>query len=299
MLLFFTPYTYLFLSFYFLVIFNMFSINSFYIFWLFMEILILLFIGVAYTVFTHSYTQLMLYFLFQTIGSFSILVIYLFSFKTLLFFRLFFKLGIFPFFSWYINVLYRFPSSLLFLARTFHKLPPIYIFYLIIDIESLSLLLIVISLTVLVSSVYMLNIYDLRYLIIVSSIGNNSFLLLAVIRNSLLVFSIFYSIYVVTILLILSSFLNIISHSISYSVVFSSFSIILILLLLNLASFPPFPGFFTKFMVFFSCITQYRHLSYYFLSLIIVNVIIIVSYVNVIFKYLINVYGNTSNLVLY
>jgi len=64
-----------------------------------MEIVILLFIGVSYTIFIHRYTQLILYFLFQTVASFSVLVFYLFSYKYLLFVRLFLKLGMFPFFS--------------------------------------------------------------------------------------------------------------------------------------------------------------------------------------------------------
>ena len=230
MLIFFTPYTYLFLSMYFLVLLSMFSVRNFLIFWLFIEILILLFIGVAYTQFIHSYSQLITYFLFQTLGSFSILVIYMFGFNRLVYFRLFFKLGIFPFYSWYINVLYRFPSFILFLARTFHKLPPLYIFYLLIEEGDLRLLLLGSLFTVLVSSIFIFYIYDLRYLLIVSSIGNNAFMLLAVLRGRVFVFTIFYSIYRLTVLILLSRFNSITSHSYSYSLSFTSFGLLLLFL---------------------------------------------------------------------
>jgi len=99
MLIFFTPYTYMFLSLYFFITFILLRISNFFIFWLIIEIIMLLYIGVSYTIFTHRYTQLIIYFLFQTLASFSILVSYLISYKYLLFISLFLKLGIFPFFS--------------------------------------------------------------------------------------------------------------------------------------------------------------------------------------------------------
>jgi len=59
----------------------------------------LLFMGLSYTIFTHSFTQLILYFLIQTLASFSMLVFYTLDLSYLFYFSLFFKLGIFPFIS--------------------------------------------------------------------------------------------------------------------------------------------------------------------------------------------------------
>jgi len=299
MLVFFTPYTYLFLSMYILVLLFMFSIRNFLIFWLFMEILMLLFIGVSYTQFIHSYSQLITYFLFQTLGSFSILVFYLFSLKRLVYFSLFFKLGIFPFYSWYINVLYRFPSFILFLARTLHKLPPLYIFYILLDREDVRFLLMRSLITVLVSSIFIFYIYDLRYLLIVSSIGNNAFILLAVISGSLFIFLFFYVMYSLTVFFLLKRFNSITSHSYSFTLKFSSFSLILILLLLNLGSFPPFPGFISKFLVFWERVSLYSEYMSLFLLLMILNVLMMLSYIRVLLKYLTNVYSNHSSLIIY
>ena len=299
MFVFFTPYTYLFLSLYFIVILFIVSINNFFMFWLFIEIVILLFIGVSYTVFIHSYTQLILYFLFQTLASFSILVFYIFSYKYLLFVGLFFKLGIFPFFSWYINVLYRFPSFILFLSSTLHKLPPIYIFYMILEYQYINYIMWFCILTVLISSVYMLYVKDLRYLIIVSSVGNNAFLLLAMLTNNIVIFILFYGVYILNTYLILHSFGNLRAHSMSYTSSYSVFILYLFVLLLNLGSFPPMPGFFTKFLVFFTCVSLYQDLYFYLLLVMLFNVIIIVTYILIFFKYIINVYTAPINLVIY
>jgi NADH:ubiquinone oxidoreductase subunit 2 (subunit N) len=299
MFVFFTPYTYLFLSLYFIVILFIVSINNFFMFWLLIEIVILLFIGVSYTVFIHSYTQLILYFLFQTLASFSILVFYIFSYKYLLFVGLFFKLGIFPFFSWYINVLYRFPSFILFLSSTLHKLPPIYIFYMILEYQYINYIMWFCILTVLISSVYMLYVKDLRYLIIVSSVGNNAFLLLAMLTNNIVIFILFYGVYILNTYLILHSFGNLRAHSMSYTSSYSVFILYLFVLLLNLGSFPPMPGFFTKFLVFFTCVSLYPDLYFYLLLVMLFNVIIIVTYILIFFKYIINVYTAPINLVIY
>jgi len=195
--------------------------------------------------------------------------------------------------------MYRFPSFILFLARTFHKLPPLYIFFLVLNQDIVSFILLVSTLTLLVASVFIISIYDLRYLLIVSSIGNNSFLILAGITNSVFLFFLFYSLYAATMFLILITFNNLTSHSYSYSLSYRVFGIYLLLLILNLASFPPFPGFFAKFLVFITCYRIYSYYSYLFLLIIVINVFIIVSYVKVYFKYLVNIYSNSSNLMLY
>jgi hypothetical protein len=99
MFLYFTPFTYIFLTVYFIVLVFILRLDSVYLFWLYIEILMLLFIGVSFTIFSNSFTQLMLYFLIQTLASFRILVFYCLSVNYLIFIALFLKLGIFPFIS--------------------------------------------------------------------------------------------------------------------------------------------------------------------------------------------------------
>ena len=188
---------------------------------------------------------------------------------------------------------------MLLLVRTFHKLPPIYIFFLILDSRVVSFILIVSLLTIIVSSVFIFFIYDLRYLLIVSSIGNNSFIVLAAITNRIFNFLIFYVLYFLTMYLLLLTFDNIVNHSYSYTLFYRVFIIYLFVLLLNLASFPPFPAFFAKFLIFYECINIYPDIFNMFILIIVSNVLIIVRYVRIFFKYIVNVYGNSSMSLLY
>lgn len=295
----FTPYTHIFLALYYIVIRQIIFTNSFFIYWIIIEVLILLFMGFRYTLFFNGYTQLILYFLFQTLGSFRIIVAYLFRIKYFLLFSIFLKLGIFPFYSWYINVLYRFPNPRILLASTWHKLPPVFIFYMIVDRRVLRFVFIFLTLTVLVSAVFIISIYDMRYLIIVSSIGNNSFLLLALITQRIYIFILFYGVYYMAISMIIKTFRQSSRHNYSYTPYSLSEKFAIFFIILNIASLPPLPIFIGKFIVLFNCISIYGNYSIYLLIIVLINVMIIVRYVNVTFKYLINVYTNRSQYFLY
>ena len=148
----------------------------------------LLFIGLSYTVFTHSFTQLILYFLIQTLASFRMLVFFTTDLSFLFYSSLFFKLGIFPFISWYLNVLYRFPSFILLLARTLHKLPPLFLFLLVYNSDYSSFILLSVLLSLFVGGLYILSVLDLRYLIVVSSMANNGFLIIGLMSGRIFTF---------------------------------------------------------------------------------------------------------------
>jgi len=169
----------------------------------------------------------------------------------------------------------------------------------VFEYHYISFLLLFCIITVLVASIYILYIKDLRYLIIVSSIGNNRFILLAILTNNILMFSLFYVIYILNTYLILNRFGSVSTHSMSYTLSYSLFILYLFVLLLNIGSFPPMPGFFTKFIVFYTCINIYSDIYLYFLLIIIFNVIMIVSYVSIFFKYIVNVYTSPMNLIVY
>jgi NADH:ubiquinone oxidoreductase subunit 2 (subunit N) len=233
------------------------------------------------------------------VSSFSILVFFLLSYKYLLFISLFLKLGIFPFFSWYLNVLYRFSTFILFLSLTFHKIPAMYIFYIIFEPKYLFFLYLIRLFSLLVSSIYMLFLIDLRYLIIVSSAGNNSFIVFSVISNHFVAFSVFYAVYTLTVFLLLSTFSRFATQSKFYSYSYIILVFYLFLLLLNLGAFPPLPRFFTKFFVFFTLIFNFPNLSFYFILVLVSNVAIIVSYLLIFNKYLINIFRCKGYLAVY
>jgi NADH:ubiquinone oxidoreductase subunit 2 (subunit N) len=294
MFLLFTPFSYLFLTVYILVIFFMLTLRNFYMFWLYIEISILLFIGLSYTIFVHSYTQLMLYFLIQTLASFGILVFYTLSSDYLLYFALFLKLGMFPFISWYLNVLYRFPSFTLLIRRTLHKLPPLFLFYTIYDSYFTNFVLVSVLLSLIVGGLYILTILDIRYLIVVSSIANNSFLLLGLISGNFVTFSFFFTLYFFTMLFVLITFKGLIKPLINPNFTKYRITLLTIILLLNMASIPPLPIFLAKFLVIYDFL-QVRPLSFSLLIvLVLANVTIIARYCQLFIKFVTQTYSNSS-----
>ena len=83
----------------------------------------LLFIGFCFSTFSSGFSSLIIYFLVQTVASFSLFLFYIIRIP--FFFSLFlvFKLSMFPFHSWFLSVVYSFSNFGLFLVSSFHKLP--------------------------------------------------------------------------------------------------------------------------------------------------------------------------------
>jgi len=299
MFLLFTPFTYLFLSVYILVLFFLLTLNNFYLFWLYIEVAMLLFIGMSYTIFVHRYTQLILYFLMQTLASFGMLVFYTLDYFYLFYFALFLKLGIFPFMSWYLNVLYRFPSFTLLLARTFHKLPPLFLFRLVFTASHINFLIVSILLSLVIGGLFILTVLDLRYLLVVSSIANNSFLIIRLMSSSIISFSFFFRIYFLTMLLVLLTLKGLIKPLIYPITKKYTITLFVIFLLLNLASLPPLPIFLAKFLVIYEFILSRSLVLPYLLVLVLANTAIIARYCQLFIKYVTYVYTNSSFITLY
>ena len=298
MFLYFTPFTFLFLSTYFLVILFIISLDNIYLFWLYIEILILLFIGISFSIFSNSFTQLILYFLIQTIASFRVLVFYSLSIYYLVFIALFLKLGMFPFISWYINVLFRFPSFILFLAITFHKLPPLFLFVILYSSYYHNFIFVSILFSIIVGGLYILAVLDLRYLLIVSSIANNRFLLIGLISGNNFIFFCFYRMYVLNIFFILKT-IGYYLKPLFFSRDKTRNVFLLMLLLFNIASLPPFPIFFLKFYLILSFLFRNYFSIFGFILLILANVSIIARYCSMLIKLIVNSYSNSRNYLLF
>lgn len=237
-----SPFSFLYLSLYFCFMFFLFCCDNFVIFWLIIEVITLLLIGICFSIFTNRYSYLIIYFLIQSISSFSLLILFLadFYYLFLIFFLL--KLSMFPFHFWYINVAYRFSAFPLFLVSTFHKIPSFVILPLFrIPINSFFYLSLVV--TIFISSFYMFSCSDLRILLVSSSVGNNSWFFLSslVSLDFFLLYVLFYSF---NFYFILFSFSPLSSLSYSFSRNFSP--LVVILLLISISGMPPFPLFFLK-----------------------------------------------------
>ena len=139
-----------------------------------MELITLLLMGVAYTLLSNGVSQLIVYFLIQSLSSFAILVSYIVGSVVLLTLAFFLKLGMFPFLRWYLGTVSHFPNFLFWLVGTFHKLPPLVLLLSFNLILSPSLFWVSVLFTTLIRASLILSTIDLRLLLVSSSVGNNS-----------------------------------------------------------------------------------------------------------------------------
>nr|UBX38545.1 NADH dehydrogenase subunit 2 [Brachionus fernandoi] len=305
MLMVFSPYSFLFFSTYILFLFSLFSVNNFYFYWAIMELMMLLFMGLSYTLFVSSYSQLMIYFLIQTLSSFLILVFYVYSLPLLLTMAFFMKLSMFPFFMWYINLVYKFPNFVFWLASTLHKIPAMLMIkffklpaMLMIKLFSLPLhpplLWLSILCSVLLSGLMMLSIMDLRMLLVLSSIGNNAWFLLSQMTN-IFIFLLFIFFYSTSLFLSLNAFNSLSKPNISLS--FSSSPYVLSLWVMSLSGMPPFPLFYSKMLIIFS-LTQTLDLNYLFSMFLVFNSLMMMGYLQSLMKYFMYIYSSNVHYIL-
>lgn len=290
----FTPYSFLFLSLYLILSFSLFTINNFYYYWMIMELVILLFIGLRYTLFISSYSQLIMYFLIQALSSFLILLSYMYSFSLLLTVSVLIKLSIFPFYSWFINVVYSFPNFIVWLSRTFHKLPLIIILRTFTLSLNTTLIWLSIIFTVLVRGILMLTLVDFRILLVVSSVGNNSWFILRQI-NSFYIFILFFSVYSLSLFLLFLSFKGLSKPSSRLRLTPSSYG--LRFWVLRVSGMPPFPVFYVKMLVIYIYLVNHSFNHYFFLF-ILFSSLILIGYLQSIMKNYIYMYSSISHLLM-
>lgn len=274
MYLLFSPFSFLFFSIYLFILVRLRSVSDFLYFWLLIEFLMLLFIGISYTVFTNKVSSLIVYFFIQSLSSFLLLISYFLRRPELLSFSFFLKLGIFPFISWYISSLNSFPSSLFFIASTFQKLPPV--FMLLNTRVALSMQIFWLSaiLSLFLGGVIMLSSNSIRFLLVASRVGNNGWLLLASQSRifSLFSFIIIYFLLVFFTLITLKQFSEVTSPSKAPSISTC------LLYLCSLSGVPPSPLFVGKILVVIS-ILRHSLLTWQLLAFLVLRVISSSSYV--------------------
>ncbi len=251
----FSPLSFIFLCVYLLILSFLPSLSTFIIFWLFMELLMLVFMGLRYALFLNRVSSLMLYFLVQTLASFGILFAIISDLTTILYLSLFLKLSLFPFYSWFPQLLYRFPNFLVWLCSTLHKLPPLFL-YISFFPKPFIYLWVVISISLLVSGFTMLSLSDFRLAIVFSSVGNNSWFLLSA-SVDFLSFLFYFSLYSIFLL----SLLAFISSSSSPS----SNLLPLLRMLVFISGLPPSPLFLAKFYIVFQSLESFTFLLLPFL----------------------------------
>ena len=204
--------------------------------------LILLFMGIAYTILVNSLSPLIVFFLMQTLSSFFILFSYLMSSIALFCVGVILKMGVGPAIGWFLYSVIHFPSLLLIISCTLHKLPIlILITQFSMNLPSSTFWLLAIINT-LIRGVIILSSFDLRYLLVASSVSNNSWFLVRQLSGivPLLSFFLTYSFILFLILWRLSSLPS------TRPFFDSSLNLVTILNLSLLSGLPPSPLFFIK-----------------------------------------------------
>lgn len=185
------------------------------------------------------------------------------------------------------------------LRGTLHKLPPLFLFLLVYNSSYSSFILLSALLSLIVGGFFMFSVLDLRYLVVVSSMANNRFLLLGLMSGRMFAFTGFYFLYFLNIFLLLFYLggLTKPSFSIARGKVLGVFFILV--LLLNIASLPPFPIFFMKFFILYMYFSSTPASFYILVALVLANVSLMVSYCQLFIKYVTNSYSHTSNYLLF
>ena len=289
MFLFFTPYTFFFIFFYFLFLLFMFSCSNFVVFWVFIEFMMLIFMGISYTLFLNNFSSLMLYFLLQTISSFSILLFYLYPIPLMFSLFLTMKLSMFPFHFWFLNICYRFPNFVLYLASSFHKIPIFFILLLFLPPLRTTFIIVSTILTVLISGFMILRSIDFRGILVSSSVGNNSWFLIRSILDifSFCLFFLTYSFFLYLVFSELSVFTKPIVNAPSKPIYNLFYYITFI------RGLPPFPVFFTKMFILFSLFIKFG-LTIYLGLFIFSSCLILVGYIYSMAKYFTHIFSSQS-----
>nr|AGI78552.1 NADH dehydrogenase subunit 2 [Brachionus koreanus] len=290
----FTPYSFIFFSLYSVTFVLCLLIGNFYYYWMVMELIMLLFMGLSYTLFVSSYSQLMSYFLIQAISSFSILISFMHSYMFLFTVSLLLKLSMFPFYAWYINVIYRFPNFIFWLSGTLHKLPLLIMMFNFSLSLNMNLIWLSIVFTTLLSGFMMLMVVDLRMLLVLSSVGNNSWLLISQMTD-LFSFLTFFTVYSFSLLMLLFSFSGL-SKFPSYTSVGSD-NYFLSMWVVSLSGMPPLPLFFSKMIVLFSFIGVHS-MNYLFILFLLSNSLMVMAYLQSIMKFFVYSFSTSSHLLL-
>lgn len=290
MFLAFTPFTFFFLIFYFIFFVFLFATPNFLVFWVFIEFMMLIFIGISYTLFSNNYSSLILYFLVQTISSFRILFFYLYSSPIFFTLSLFLKLSMFPFHFWFLSICYRFPNFILFLSSSLHKVP-VFLFLLFFSPAlNYPFIMFSISLTVLFSGIIILGSSDFRSVLVSSSVGNNSWFLFSSLLD-LFSFLLFFGFYCLFLFFLVSDFSSLTKPGLS---TFSKGRFYFYCLVIFISGLPPFPMFFAKMFIVYSLFNSlYFHVSYLFIF-VIFSCLMLVGYVYSLSKYFVHSYSSSS-----
>lgn len=284
-----SPQMFLFFCIYLFFLSFMACVDSFFMFWSIIEFRTLVFIGLSYSAFKNSFSRLLIFFIIQSYSAFIILIFFCINFSFGFTFTILLKLSIFPFYFWYLSVIPLFSNFMFWFSSTFFKIPSIIILYNFFYILNYNVFFISRILTIFFGALAMLSSNDLRFILISSSVVNNSWFFFSQIVR-LLVFLVYFLVYfLILTAIVYHVHFNSSTNFLSYcSIKHTNFVVVS---LLTLSGLPPFPLFFSKMLVVFILLAN---IQYFFIVLLLlfVSVLTLVGYLKYVFNILIYSYFN-------
>nr|YP_010571306.1 NADH dehydrogenase subunit 2 [Dermacentor reticulatus]UZG91442.1 NADH dehydrogenase subunit 2 [Dermacentor reticulatus]UZG91455.1 NADH dehydrogenase subunit 2 [Dermacentor reticulatus]UZG91468.1 NADH dehydrogenase subunit 2 [Dermacentor reticulatus]UZG91481.1 NADH dehydrogenase subunit 2 [Dermacentor reticulatus]UZG91494.1 NADH dehydrogenase subunit 2 [Dermacentor reticulatus] len=257
------------------------SSNSWFIYWLSMEMNLMSFIPILNNYKIKNCNSMIIYFVIQSFSS-SLFFISSFQFNlsnsifflSLLNISILIKLAIFPFHFWLMSISESLNFNALFLILSFQKVIPLFI----LSNFFFHWIIIQVMISTLISSIMALNFKLVKKLLILSSISHQGWMISMIFKkiNFWILYLITYSIIIYTITILcekfnLISLINISNKKINYSNKMN-----LISQFMSLGGMPPFLGFFIKIMAICSLMK---------FNLFIIVILIISSLINLFFYF--------------
>jgi len=226
-------------------------------------------------------SQFMIFIVIQTLAALSLLVFYLVGVRSILSLALIIKLAMFPFYFWFVNVGGVFSSFYLFLCSTIFKVPSVGLFGAFILRFNLAVFFVSILLTLLIGGILMIGSNSIRFLIVGSSVGNNSWFLLSQIVD-FIVFLLFIIVYS---FLLYFVFVTLSGGEIYYSYFkIRESGLLFTIMIIFLTGLPPFPVFFLKMIILLGVFSSMFRV-YYLILILFFNVFIVLGYMKYLFNW--------------
>nr|ASV72601.1 NADH dehydrogenase subunit 2 [Bathynella cf. rufa JHS-2017] len=260
----------------------MFSINSFFMFWVLLEMMMMMYIPILSK---YNSNNSLKYFFIQTFSSilmlFSIIMSKVnVSFNFILGLSLFLKIGVAPFHFWFLDMLYNINYVELLLLMTLQKLPGFYmISYYFSSFKNLMLIVMLIS--AVIGAIMGFSSKSIFFILGASSLSHSSWIMLAMLNNNLLWLSYFimYSIMLTMLMIMLNNMmLKLFNFQIMYKIEKNK-QILLFFIFLSLGGIPPFSGFILKWIVLFNTYIYWSII----LGIMVILVLIILYYYMMLF----------------
>ena len=155
-------------------------------------------------------------------------------------------------------------------------------------------LIISVVLTILVGAMSIIFRNDLRFLLVASSVANNSWFILSILARVVL-FSLYLFFYSIFLLIVLFSLGSLGSGSL-YKLSFSSSSLILFSLV-SIAGIPPFPVFFMKISSVIALSSLFLGSRLYIFFVMLFSVLMLLGYLKFCFSLIMNVFSNQQSFI--